>query len=145
VPEGLDTAIGIFQIRALEADFGTAEWGFAIGSPFWGTGVFQQGAALTLGFAFDRIGVRRLEARSMADNGRGNGALRKMGAVQEGVLRESFLKDGRYHDQILWSLLNADWCQASGLWEPRRGDSLGNAAQELPSERATLPNVVRLH
>ncbi len=118
VPEGTDTAIGIFQLRALDPGFGTAEWGFAIGAPFWGTGLFQQGAALTLEFAFDRLGVHRLEARAVPGNGRGSGALRKMGAVQESVLRQSFLKDGRYHDQILWSLLAADWHQANGLWKP---------------------------
>ena len=33
--ESSDTAIGIFQLRALEPGFGTAEWGFAIGSPYW--------------------------------------------------------------------------------------------------------------
>src|SRR4051812_27948384 len=33
---GCDTAIGIFQIRALDSGFGAAEWGFAIGSAFWG-------------------------------------------------------------------------------------------------------------
>src|SRR5579862_6314532 len=43
--QGYDTAIGIFQVRETEAGFGTAEWGFAIGSAFWGTGVFQEGAA----------------------------------------------------------------------------------------------------
>ena len=43
------------------------------------------------------------------ENGRRNGALKKLGAVQEGVLRRSFLKRGRYHDQILWSLLATDW------------------------------------
>src|SRR5262245_24983699 len=32
--KGYDTAIGIFQVRELEPGFGTAEWGFAIGSPF---------------------------------------------------------------------------------------------------------------
>ena len=43
-------------------------------------------------------------------NGRGNGALRKLGAVQEGVLRRSFLRHGHYHDQVLWSILaNGDW------------------------------------
>src|SRR5437773_6353031 len=44
--QGYDTAIGIFQARELEPGFGTAEWGFAIGSGFWGTGVFQEGATL---------------------------------------------------------------------------------------------------
>src|SRR5262245_27626075 len=30
VPEGMETAIGIFQVRQLEPGFATAEWGFAI-------------------------------------------------------------------------------------------------------------------
>ena len=90
---GFDTAIGIFQVRGTEPGFETAEWGFAIGSEFWGTGVFQEGARLVLDFAFDTIGVHRLEARAAVKNGRGNGALRKMGAVQEGLLRKSFQKD----------------------------------------------------
>ena len=41
--------------------------------------------------------------------GRGNAALRKIGAVQEGVLRRSFLRHGHYYDQVLWSILAADW------------------------------------
>jgi len=106
---GYDAAIGIFQIRELEPGFGTAEWGFAIGSAFWGTGVFREGAELVLGFAFDTLGVHRLEARAAVQNGRGNGALLKIGAVQEGVLRKSFLRNGRYYDQVLWAIVEDDW------------------------------------
>jgi RimJ/RimL family protein N-acetyltransferase len=51
VPHGMDTAIGIFQVRQLEPGFGTAEWGFAIGSAFWGTGVFMDGARMVIDFA----------------------------------------------------------------------------------------------
>jgi ribosomal-protein-alanine N-acetyltransferase len=107
-----DTAIGIFQLRELEPGFGTAEWGFAIGSAFWGTGVFTDGARLIVQFAFETVGVHRLEARAAVKNGRGNGALRKIGAVQEGVLRRSFLKNGEYLDQVLWSILDEDWLGA---------------------------------
>jgi RimJ/RimL family protein N-acetyltransferase len=113
---GSDTAIGIFQLRELDPGFGTAEWGFAIGSPFWGTGVFKEGAELMVHFAFETVGVHRLEARAAVRNGRGNGALRKMGAVQEGVLRKAFLKDGEYLDQVLWTILDEDW-QATRTWE----------------------------
>jgi len=109
VPEGLTAAVGLFQVRALEPGFGTAEWGFALGSGFWGTGVFADGARLVLDFAFDVIAVNRLEARASLANGRGNGALRKIGAVQEGILRRSFLHHGEYHDQVLWSVLAEDW------------------------------------
>ena len=104
-----DTAIGIFQLRELEPGFGTAEWGFAIGSPFWGSGVFTQGAELLLQFAFDTVGVHRLEARAAVKNGRGNGALQKIGAVQEGVLRKSFLRNGQYLDQVLYAIVDDDW------------------------------------
>src|SRR5262245_42750228 len=107
--QGSDTAVGIFQLRELEPGFGTAEWGFAIGSAFWGSGAFADGAELLVQFAFETVGVHRLEARAAVKNGRGNGALRKIGAVQEGVLRRSFLKNGEYHDQVLWSIIDEDW------------------------------------
>ena len=106
---GFDTAVGIFQVRSLQSGFETAEWGFAIGSAFWGTGVFQEGAELVLDFAFDMIGVRRLEARAAVKNGRGNGALHKLGAVQECRLRKSFHKNGEFIDQVLYSMLDTDW------------------------------------
>jgi RimJ/RimL family protein N-acetyltransferase len=109
VPRGMDTAVGIFQLRALGASFSTAEWGFALGQPFWGTGLFVEGATHTLDFAFGTVGVQRLEARSAVRNGRGNGALRKIGAVQEALLRRSFQKNGQFHDQVLWSILDIDW------------------------------------
>jgi RimJ/RimL family protein N-acetyltransferase len=109
VPEGTDTAVGLFQLRGLEPGFATAEWGFAIGSAYWGTGVFVESARLVLDFAVDVVNVYRLEARASVANGRGNGALRKLGAVQEGVLRRSFYRGGEYHDQVLWSVLAEDW------------------------------------
>lgn len=119
VPHGLDTAIGIIQIRQLEPGFATAEWGFAIGSPFWGTGVFIDAAKLAVDFGFDSLGVHRLEARAAVGNGRGNGALRKIGALQEGILRKSFLRNGQYHDQTLWTILDEDWRRSKLVWGPR--------------------------
>ncbi len=109
VPRGMTTAIGIFQVRSLEPGFGTAEWGFAMGSQYWGSGIFAEGARLVLDFAFDTIGAHRLEARAAVANGRGNSALQKIGAVQEGVLRRSFCRHGIYHDQVLWGILAEDW------------------------------------
>jgi ribosomal-protein-alanine N-acetyltransferase len=114
VPEGLDTAVGIFQVRALDAGFSTAEWGFALGSPFWGRGLFTAGARLVMQFAFEQIGVNRLEARAMAANERANGALRKVGARKEAVLRQSMTKDGYLHDEHLWAIVETDWRQGNG-------------------------------
>jgi RimJ/RimL family protein N-acetyltransferase len=119
VPNGTDTAIGIFQIRQLDPSFATAEWGFALGSAYWGTGVFMDAARLTLQFAFGSIGVHRMEARAAIKNGRGNGALAKIGAVREGLLRKSFLRNGEYLDQALWSILREDWL-VKAVWGAAR-------------------------
>jgi len=119
VARGSDAAIGLFQIRSLEAGFGTSEWGFALASKYWGTGMFTDGAELALRFAFEVLGAHRLEARAALRNGRGTGALRKIGAIQEGVLRRSFLRNGEYLDQGLWSITVEDWLEAKAVWGSR--------------------------
>jgi RimJ/RimL family protein N-acetyltransferase len=116
VPDGKDAAIGIFQVRQLDPMFSTAEWGFAIGRAFWGSGVFTAAARLVVDFSFETVGVHRLEARAAVANGRGNGALAKIGAVREAVLRRSFLRRGRHYDQALWSIVREDWYRAKAVW-----------------------------
>ena len=105
---GQRTAVGLFQVRRLEPSFATAEWGFAIAATFWGSGMFVESARLVLDFVFDQIGATRLEARAALSNGRGHGALRKLGAVREGLLRKSFWRNGEHFDQVLWSILPED-------------------------------------
>lgn len=109
VPEGSETAVGILQLHELEVPFRTAEWGFVIGRPYWGTGLFEHSAQQFLQFVFETVGVRRLEARAMANNARANAALRRLGASKEGHLRRSFLLGGEYHDDVLWAMLDSDW------------------------------------
>ena len=109
IEPGTDMPVGIFQVRALEGGFRVSEWGFALAPEHWGTGLFVESARLALEFAFAELGVHRLEARAAIRNGRGNAALRKMGAVQEGVLRQSFFRNGQYMDQALWTILADDW------------------------------------
>ena len=109
VPHGMAVPVGIFQIRQLDQGFSTAEWGFAIASAFWGTGLFMDAARLVVDFAFDEIRIHRLEARAAVRNGRGTGALKKIGAVPEGILRKSLLRNGEYLDQGLWTIIEEDW------------------------------------
>ncbi|MBP7775673.1 MAG: GNAT family N-acetyltransferase [Acidobacteria bacterium] len=109
VPEGATLAVGLLQIRLLEAQAGTAEWGFILGSAYWGTGLFIDSAQRVVDFAFAHMGLHRLEARAAVKNGRGNGALLKLGAVREATLRQSFVRHGERLDQVLWAILRDDW------------------------------------
>jgi len=119
VPHNSETAVGLFQVRSLEPGFGNAEWGFALAEVCWGTGMFVDGARLALDFVFAAIGAHRLEARAAVQNGRGSGALRKIGAVRECVLRCSFLRHGQYLDQGLWTILQDEWHEAKIVRGPR--------------------------
>jgi len=101
--------IGLLQIRQLDPGFEAAEWECTIAPSARGSGAFLEAARLAGSFAFGSIGAHRLEARVLLQNGRGNGALRKLGAVQEGILRRSARRAGEYVDQVLWSMLKEDW------------------------------------
>jgi RimJ/RimL family protein N-acetyltransferase len=103
------TVVGLAQVRRLDLGFETAEWECTLAPSWRGTGVFLDIARLVGSFTFGTVGAHRLEARVPLQNGRANGALRKLGAVQEGVLRESIRRGDEYVDQVLWSLLKEDW------------------------------------
>jgi RimJ/RimL family protein N-acetyltransferase len=107
------TIAGLVQVRQLDPSFEAAEWECTIAPSFRGSGVFLDAARLVGSFAFGNIGTHRLEARVLLQHGRANGALRKLGAVQEGVLRRSVRRADDYFDQVLWSLLKEDW---GGHW-----------------------------
>jgi RimJ/RimL family protein N-acetyltransferase len=105
--------VGLVQTRQIDLSWESAEWECTIAPSWRGTGIFLETARLVGSFAFGTVGVHRLESRVALQNGRANGALRKIGAVQEGVLRQSVRRGGEYVDQVLWSLLKEDW---GSLW-----------------------------
>jgi len=101
--------VGLVQVRSLDPSFEAAEWECTIAPASRGGGVFLEAARLAGSFVFGALGTHRLEARVLLQHGRANGALRKLGAVQEGVLRRSVRRADTYFDQVLWSLLRDDW------------------------------------
>jgi len=101
--------VGLAQVRQLDPAFEAAEWELTIAPSSRGTGVFVEAARLLGSFTFGTVGTHRLEARVLLQNGRANGALRKLGAIEEGILRRSLRRNGEYFDQVLWSLLKEDW------------------------------------
>ena len=118
VPAGETTVVGLLQFWPVDAELSTAEWGFVIGDAYWGTGLFVHSARLLLDFAFNVVGMTRLEARAVSTNVRGNAVLRKLGATREGTLRQGFRRDGICSDQTMWSILAKDF--AGPRQKPRR-------------------------
>jgi len=114
-----ETVVGLIHVRQLDPAFEAAEWEMTLTPFVRGTGVFVEATRLVGSFAFNGIGVHRLESRVLLQNGRANGALRKIGAVQEGVLRRSIRRGGEYLDQVLWAVVRDDWSEQWTTRAPR--------------------------
>lgn len=109
IPASYTSPVGVFRVVATEPEFGCAEWTFALAPAFWGGGLFFLGAPLVADFVFDVLGARRLEARVSVRNGRGSGALRKLGAAQEALMRHALLFKGEAVDLVLWTIIADEW------------------------------------
>jgi N-acetyltransferase len=74
-----------------------------------GTAVNPAAKRLMLGHAFES-GARRLVFRVDAINARSRAAVLKLGAVQEGILRQDrFTWTGRVRDTVIFSILADEW------------------------------------
>jgi RimJ/RimL family protein N-acetyltransferase len=113
------TPVGLIHVRGLDPGFETAAWECTLAPSVRGSGAFLEAARLVGTFVFESVGAYRLEARVVLQNGRANGALRKLGAVQEGILRRSARHRGEYVDQVLWSVLKDDWGDRWAAAAPR--------------------------
>ncbi|MES2373664.1 MAG: GNAT family protein [Bacteroidota bacterium] len=80
------------------------------GKKFQGTGLNKHCKYLLLKFAFEQIGMERVEFRADNNNERSIAAMKGIGCVVEGVLRSSTIKaDGNRRDSIVLSILKEEW------------------------------------
>lgn len=109
VPRGSRHAAGLIQVRRVDPSGAIAEWGIVIAARCRGTGAAAEATRLMAGFAFDTLGVHRLESRASGIDPRSGGLMRKMGAVREAHLRQSFARGSDVLDDDLWAILEPDW------------------------------------
>lgn len=80
------------------------------GKAFQGTGLNQHCKQLLLDFAFNTLGVARVEFRADNNNARSIAAMKKIGCTVEGVLRSNTRRpDGTRRDSIVLSILKEEW------------------------------------
>lgn len=76
----------------------------------WGTVVNPEAKYLLLEHAFERWGAIRVALKTDGKNVRSQGAIRKLGAQYEGVLRSHRIRpDGSVRDTVMYSILSSEW------------------------------------
>jgi [ribosomal protein S5]-alanine N-acetyltransferase len=109
VPDGMTAAVGILQVRSLDPQLTSAEWGFVLSAHFWSTGVFLDAANVLVEFAFTTMRVDRLEARIALRNRRAHTAVQKLGARSESTVATSSQTGIPRDPELVWTLREDDW------------------------------------
>ena len=86
-----------------------AEVGYELHSDWQERGLMREALSAALSFGFDRMDLNRVEALVVPENEPSQRLLRRLGFVEEGLLREHSFWKGRFHDLLLFSLLRKDW------------------------------------
>jgi RimJ/RimL family protein N-acetyltransferase len=80
------------------------------GKKFQGTGLNKHCKFLLLTFAFEKLGMQRVEFRADAKNERSIYAMKSIGCKTEGILRSNGIRaDGTRRDSIVLSILKSEW------------------------------------
>ncbi|RDI42535.1 GNAT family N-acetyltransferase [Aquicella lusitana] len=76
----------------------------------WGSAVNPECKLLLLDHAFETLGANRVAFYTDLRNARSCSAIKKLGAVEEGVLRKHMvLEDGHVRDTVVFSIISSEW------------------------------------
>jgi RimJ/RimL family protein N-acetyltransferase len=102
---------GSTRFYDIQPAYQTLQLGYTwYGEKFRGTGLNKHCKFLLLQFAFDQLGIERVEFRADGRNERSIAAMKSIGCTVEGVLRSHTpLTDGTRRDSIVLSILKSEW------------------------------------
>jgi RimJ/RimL family protein N-acetyltransferase len=108
-----DRAVGSSRFLNIRPEHGSLEIGWTwLGQDWQRTAVNTEAKLLLLSYAFERLGCVRVEFKTDARNERSQRALQRIGATQEGVLRNQMIVQDNYvRDSVYFSIIESEWRQ----------------------------------
>jgi ribosomal-protein-serine acetyltransferase len=109
---------GIFRVEKFIGSIGfstfdwearTTEIGYWIDKHEQGKGIISAACRLLINYAFDELGLNRIQIRCAAENLASAAIPEKFGFLKEGVLRQSQFRNGNLHDFLVYGLLASEW------------------------------------
>jgi RimJ/RimL family protein N-acetyltransferase len=107
------TPIGVLRLLDIDPHHRRAELAVSIGeTAYWDSGYGTDAIRQSLRYAFQDLGLRRVDLITDADNERGIRCYEKCGFVREGLLRERRLRFGEPIDMLVMGILREEWSDA---------------------------------
>ncbi|MBV9241313.1 MAG: GNAT family N-acetyltransferase [Acidobacteria bacterium] len=101
--------IGTIGFASFDHDAKVTEIGYWIDAAEQGKGIMGQATRELIDFAFDRLGVNRVQIRCADENLRSGAIPRKLGFREEGRQRRHVMRDGKVYDFLIFGLLRDEW------------------------------------
>ncbi len=106
VDRSTERSIGTVGLSDIDWEYGHAEYGVLIGEEAAeGKGLAREATEMILAHAFGKLGLRRVYLRVFSDNERALNLYRRVGFVQEEILRRHAYKDGLFRDVIIMAVV----------------------------------------
>ena len=107
---------GFLSLNGLKSRHRRGGWGWYIGeAAARGRGAGRAAQALGLDLAFGKLGLEKVFAEVLAENGAALKAQAAAGFRREGYLRDHVIKDGRRRDVVLLAMLASEWAERRGV------------------------------
>jgi RimJ/RimL family protein N-acetyltransferase len=111
VDSATDAFIGEVGLHHVDGAARRAEVGYWLSPEARGRGAMQRALRLLLGWAFETLGLERVDWSAVADNAASRATAEAVGFRYEGLRRRRLLRtsDGTLHDEVDMGLLRSEW------------------------------------
>ena len=101
--------VGTLGFYGIDCENRRAIAGWDLKKEHWGRGLMTEALQALIDYAFGEMNLNRIEASSDPQNSRSIRLMERCGFRKEGVLRQRFYYKGSFHDDVIYSILKADW------------------------------------
>lgn len=111
-------ALGIIYEGKIAGSMGMHSWdhhlkkaqlGYWVAKEHEGKGIVRRCMEGFISFLFDKVGLNKVEVQFMVSNKRSAAVAERVGFKVEGIIRHSYILNGKYHDLVLAGLLKEEW------------------------------------
>ncbi len=117
-------ALGIFHHREIVGGIGMHHWdhhlrkaqiGYWMTKEYEGKGIATKCTARFIDFLFEKLNLNKIEIQFIVANHRSAAVTNRLGAKVEGILRESYLINGKLEDIVITGILKREWTMKQDL------------------------------
>ena len=106
--KSIDEPIGAFRMSEYKENIKSVTVGYCIGKPWWHQGITSEALKTIIDYAFNTVGLERIEADHDSRNLNSGKVMLKCGMSYRGTLRKEFYCNAGIGDSCVYDLLKSD-------------------------------------